>query len=189
MGHGTSEIEIKLSFPSVDTAKARLREVGFRLYKRRIFEANTVFDTPQLRLRKAALLLRIRQAGKTAILTYKGRPVPGKHKSREERELVIPDGDTMAAILNGVGFRPMFRYEKYRTEFQQARGQGIAMLDETPIGTFVELEGAPAWIDRTARQMGFSEADYITKSYGLLYREWCRRNHVKPTHMVFSQKA
>src|SRR5579872_4011298 len=187
MGQSATETEIKLPFPDTQTARQRLTAAGFRVYKRRVFEANTVFDTPRLALRRKALLLRLRQAGKLTILTYKGRPVPGKHKSREEREVQIPDSDTMAKILQGIGYAPVFRYEKYRTEFQQSTGHGIAMLDETPIGVFVELEGTPAWIDRTARRMQFSDADYITSSYGLLYREWCRRNHIRPTHMVFGK--
>ena len=34
--------------------------------------------------------------------------------------------------------------------------RGIAMLDETPVGTYIELEGSEAWIDRTARRMGLA---------------------------------
>ena len=60
----------------------------------------------------------------------------------------------------------MFRYEKYRTEFRQPRRAGVAMLDETPVGVYLELEGTPHWIDRTARRLGFQESDYITASYG-----------------------
>jgi len=44
------------------------------------------------------------------------------------------------------------------------------MLDETPLGVFLELEGPARWIDRTARALGFSESDYITDSYAELHR-------------------
>jgi adenylate cyclase class 2 len=50
---------------------------------------------------------------------------------------------------------------------------------------YLELEGPPGWIDRTARQMGFSEEHYITLSYARLYLDWCRKNRVKPSNMVF----
>jgi inorganic triphosphatase YgiF len=42
-----------------------------------LFETNfeTVFDTPELGLRRAATLLRVRQAGGVATVTYKGPPV------------------------------------------------------------------------------------------------------------------
>jgi len=62
----------------------------------------------------------------------------------------------------------------------------MATLDETPVGNYVELEGAPAWIDRMARRMGFAERDYITASYARLYLDWCRKNRVKPSNMVFA---
>ena len=61
----------------------------------------------------------------------------------------------------------------------------MATLDETPVGLYLELEGQPRWIDRTARQMGFKEEDYITRSYARLYLDWCQKNRVQPANMVF----
>jgi adenylate cyclase class 2 len=61
------------------------------------------------------------------------------------------------------------------------------MLDETPVGVYLELEGSPRWIDRSARQLGFSEPDYIVRSYGRLYLEWCERKKIKPADMVFGR--
>jgi adenylate cyclase, class 2 len=179
------EIEIKLAAPDLEEARRRLRAAGFRVWKRRLFEENTLFDTPGLKLRKAQTLLRVRQEPRGAKLTYKGHPLPSIHKSREELELEISSYETMAAILDRLGFRPVFRYQKYRTELRQPSRGGIATLDETPIGQYVELEGAPAWIDRTARQMGYSKQDYITASYGQLYLDWCKKNHRKAGDMVF----
>ena len=59
------------------------------------------------------------------------------------------------------------------------------MLDETPVGVFLELEGTAHWIDRTAHRLGFGASHYITRSYGGLYLEWCKRQRVKPSNMVF----
>jgi len=185
MAQGTHEVEIKLAVPNPRVARRLLRAAGFRVSRPRVFEANTVFDTPRLTLRKAAALLRVRDAGAIATLTYKGRPLPGRHKSREELELQIADPDAIAAIFARLGFHPAARYEKFRTEFSQPNRAGIAMLDETPIGVFLELEGTAPWIDRTARQLGFREADYITLSYARLYLDWCRRLGRKPSDMVF----
>jgi len=185
MGHGTEETEIKLRVPDVRTARGILRASGFRVAKRRLFESNTVFDTPELTLRNKASLLRVREAGSKAKLTYKGRPGQSKHKSREELEIEVSDAGAMSAILERIGFHPAFRYEKYRTELQPRGGGGVATLDETPIGVFLELEGPPAWIDRAARKLGFRESDYITDSYGRLYLEWCRERNIGPSDMVF----
>lgn len=185
MAHPTHETEIKLAVSDASTARKLLRAVGFRVLKRRVFEVNTVYDTPGLALRNAFTLLRVRRAGRVGTLTYKGRPMVARHKSREELEVQIPDAGMMGVILERLGFHPSFRYEKYRTEFRQPRHRGVATIDETPIGVYVELEGQPAWIDRTACRLGFAEKDYINLSYGRLYLEWCGRRHVSPSHMVF----
>ncbi len=179
------EIEIKLALPDAEEARRRLRAAGFRVSKRRIFEDNTVFDSPILELRKAERLLRVRRTGSSGTMTYKGPPLPSKHKSREELETGISSPEMMATILDRLGFRPMFRYQKYRTELRQAAGGGTATVDETPIGTYIELEGSPAWIDRTARRLGYSEPDYITASYGRLYLDWCKKHRRRPGDMVF----
>ncbi len=148
MSHGTQETEIKLAVKDASSARRLLRAAGFVVSRRRVFEANTVFDTPEQSLRTASRLLRIREAGRMATLTYKGVPQGGKHKSREELEVTIDGAARMTAIVERLGYRPVFRYEKYRTEFHQPRRAGVAMLDETPIGVFLELEGTAA-MDRS----------------------------------------
>jgi adenylate cyclase, class 2 len=185
MGHSPTETEIKLSVPDVRTARKLLRTAGFRIARRRVFERNVVFDTPGLALHQASTLLRLRQAGRETMVTYKGKPVPGKHKSREELEVSVPDATMMGAIFERLGYKPVFRYEKYRTEYRLERGAGMATLDETPVGVYLELEGSPAWIDRMARRMGFPEQAYITASYGRLYLDRCREMAVPPGNMVF----
>lgn len=186
MAHSPTETEIKLAVPDVRTARRLIRAAGFTVSRRRVFESNVIFDTARHTLRRTSTLLRLRQAGGLTTVTYKGRPAVAKYKSREELELAITDAPTMDAIFGRLGYRPVFRYEKYRTEYRQSRGAGMATLDETPVGIYLELEGAPAWIDRTARRMGFAERDYITSSYARLYLEWCRKNRVKPSNMVFA---
>ncbi|MBL8226856.1 MAG: class IV adenylate cyclase [Bryobacterales bacterium] len=160
-----------------------LRNAGFRLKRTRTFEVNVLFDTPELRLRAAGSLLRVRQFGKEWVLTFKGPAKAGRHKSREELETQLADGENLPAILGRLGFEPVFRYEKYRTEYTD--GEGIATIDETPIGDFVELEGSAAWIDAAALKLGWSAADYITKSYGKLYLDHCERRAILPSNMTF----
>jgi adenylate cyclase, class 2 len=185
MAHGGNETEIKLLVEDAASARRILRGGGFTVSRKRVFERNVIFDTPKRTLRKESRLLRIRQAGAVNTITYKGRPEVAKHKSREELELEISDTTAMGAILDRMGMQPVFRYEKYRTEFRQARGAGMAMLDETPIGVYLELEGSPRWIDRTARQLGFAEQSYIVRSYARLYVEWCMSKKVQVGDMVF----
>jgi adenylate cyclase class 2 len=186
-GQGPREVEIKLAVAGAAGARRLLRSEGFRVVKPRVFESNDVFDTPGLRLRQSASLLRVRSVKGNVKLTYKGPPDASKHKSREELEVQAGDASMLAAILGRLGFERVFRYEKYRTEFQRGK-TGTVTLDETPIGNFLEIEGAPRWIDRTARRLGFGPADYITASYGGLYLEE-RKLRPLPPDMVFPRRA
>src|SRR6266849_2529393 len=150
------EIEIKLRVASAPAARRLLRAGGFRVLRRRVFEDNRIFDTPELMLRRAGSVLRVREAGKISRVTYKGPTAGGRHKSREELEIEISDAATAALVLERLCFHPVFRYQKYRTEYSQPGSHGVVTLDETPIGCFLEIEGAPRWIDLTARPAGLS---------------------------------
>jgi adenylate cyclase class 2 len=183
------ETEIKLRLARAASFGRRLTRLGFEVTKPRVFESNLVFDTASGALQRGRKLLRLRQAGKVHTITFKGPPVEGRHKSREEVESGFADMAAMQRILEGLGFLPVFRYEKYRTEYQEADRGGVAMLDQTPIGDFLELEGRARWIDRTARELGFSLADYITASYGKLYLEYCEAKGVAPGNMVFKTSS
>jgi adenylate cyclase class 2 len=189
MLRGTQETEIKLAVADVAAARRLLRKGGFRVTRRRVFEANTVFDTAERTLRQRNLLLRLRETPGADTFTFKGAALAAKHKTREELEVTLSSAATCGLILNRLGFQPAFRYEKYRTELCLPGTSGMATLDETPIGVYLELEGSPRWIDRTARRLGFSERDYITASYGRLYLDWCAARKVQPRHMVFRQRG
>jgi adenylate cyclase, class 2 len=182
--HNGRENEIKLAIPDAPTGRALLRRAGFRISKRRVLETNTVFDTPERLLRSTGRLLRVRTAGKTATLTYKGPQDSSRHKCREEVETTVADSEAMAAIASKIGFEPIFRYQKYRTEYGRGDG-GIVTLDETPVGVFLELEAPPEWVDRVTLDLGFQLTDQSTQSYGAVYLDWCARNGVQPTNMLF----
>lgn len=182
---GSVEVEIKLAVASPADGEERLRRARFAPLYERAFEANTVFDTPALELVQSGRLLRLREFRGGALLTFKGPSEPGPHKTRREIETHVADGAAMQALLEALGYRAVFRYEKYRTAFARGGESGHAFLDETPIGCYLELEGAPEWIDRTAAELGFAREDYITLSYGSLYREHCRKAGIEPAHMVF----
>lgn len=178
------EIEVKLRIPSLDAAKAQLRTLGFAAAER-LFERNTVYDSPERRLAGTGKLLRIRETGERAILTVK-LPAEGEgpHKIREEHNLEGP-GPTLERIVEGLGFEPAWRYEKYRTRYSRPGEPGVIELDETPIGNLLELEGPPEWIDATAQALGFTQSDYVTATYRDLFVEWQGRQETPPRDMVF----
>lgn len=212
------EIEIKLKISDPNSLSARLKRLDARLVgggTGRVHEWNVIFDTPDGSLAKRGQLLRIRtetpertskktSPAQRVLLTFK-RPVAAvsvasgsaqdnhRHKVREEFELQVTDGDVLAKIFEGLGMRGWFHYEKYRTTFRlpaAARwAKGLLIeVDETPIGTFVELEGPSAAIDRAAQELGFDKRDYIVKNYLALYVEDCRRQGKEPKDMVFASK-
>jgi len=188
MKESVKEVEIKIPIANASRARALLKRTGFRIKKRRVFESNVLYDTAEQTLRGRREILRVRTVGRDAIVTYKGPPEAGPHKSREEVEYHAGSGELAALVFERLGFRPMFRYEKFRTEYVRGREPGEVTLDETPIGVFLELEGPPAWIDRTAIRLGFSPSDYVTASYGSLYLDYARARGVEPTHMVFTRR-
>jgi adenylate cyclase class 2 len=182
------EIEIKLAVHDPRPLRRRLAELGFRRASKRQFERNLLYDFPDRRLRKEGSLVRLRFAGARSLVTFKGRQVrPGRFKERPEIESRVSDGLEMGRLLEGLGLRVAFRYEKYRTLYRRPRDSHHheVTLDETPIGIYVEVEGPRRWIDQVAGGLGYRPRDYISASYGGLYLEWCEAHGWEPADMVF----
>ena len=213
-----TEIKLKITdVPAFHRALKRIgaRPAGPGTSK--VHEENVIFDTPQGGLAKHGQLLRIRTETpesrrkstttgpkQRVVLTFK-RPMMqpagagvetashGSHKVREEIEVEVAEAGNLTRIFEGLGMSGWFRYEKYRTTFRmpdsKAWATGLLIeLDETPIGTFVELEGPAAAIDRAADELGFSKRDYLLTNYLRLYMEDCRRKGEEPRHMVFPNR-
>ena len=185
------EIEIKLKVENPQSVRRRLRDCGFKVVAPRHFERNVVFDFHDSSLLRNHLLLRLRTEKGRHILTFKAPPHNSKsYKIRPEIESEVENGDALERIFQGLGLRPVFRYEKYRTTYAEAgrtkrEGKPLVVYDETPIGHFIELEGPTDWIDRTAFRLGYRKGDYITASYGTLYQNYRRKKRTKARDMVF----
>jgi adenylate cyclase, class 2 len=164
------EVEIKFRVADPSSLPPRLRAAGFRLKTRRTAETNILFDSSDRSFSARGEVLRLRQYGKVWTLTHKSRGQDSRHKVRNEIETEVSDGLATLNLLEQLGFSPAFRYEKFRTEWTDGRGQVV--VDETPIGDFGEIEGSPAWIDRTAKKLGISEGSYLRSSYIALFFAW-----------------
>jgi len=210
---GYTEVEIKLRVANLAAVRRRLALARARpTANGRVHEMNVLFDTPQGGFAKQGQLLRLRverasgmvgKAGGAAkehtVLTYKGPAIKNtsggngprkRYKMREEVEVGVADPERLRLILEALGLRGWFRYEKYRTSFQLpatcrwAAGLHVE-LDETPIGNFLELEGPTQAIDRAAELLGYSPRDYITQSYLALFLGESRKQGTPATDMVF----
>lgn len=184
-----TENEVKVPVPNLPALEAQLQALGFQILHPRAFESNVIYDTPDAGLRARGELLRIRQAAGQSIFTYKGPATITRHKEREELEVPVLHSENLGLILTRLGFVPRFRYEKFRTEWSVPGEPGVLMVDETPIGIYMELEGPPDWIDTLAAQLGYSPNDYLNLSYARLYVQDCERRGLPPSHMLFDPVA
>lgn len=164
---------------------ARITAARYTAQTERAFESNTLFDTADSRLRAQGHILRLREFAGESVLTFKGESLPGKHKVREELETDVGDSSQTRLLLNRLGFQATFRYEKYRTVYARAGEPGLLTVDETPIGPFLELEGAAEWIDHAAAELGYSPENYITESYGQLWQKHCALHEIPLQDFVF----
>jgi adenylate cyclase class 2 len=185
------ETEIKFRVDDLAGLARRLEAAGFTLQTPRAFESNVLYDTPDRAMRARTEILRIRGYAGRWVVTHKRLPDvgPGEdtHKHRIETETNVSDGESLAEVFRSLGLVPAFRYEKWRSEWED--GEGHCVIDETPIGNFAELEGSPEWIDRTARRLGIDRAQYITLSYGRLFEQWREKHASTAQDLTFSAVA
>ena len=168
------EEEVKLAVASVEEARRRLAAAGAQQVRARHFEDNRCFDTPEGRLGFTGRLLRLRETRPAAgagpgLLTYKGPAEAGPTKRRPEVETPVGDPAATRRLLEAVGFRTDFHYQKYRTVFHLDAVEVV--LDETPIGCFLEIAGSRSAIAAAAGKLGFTPEEYLTDSYAGLYRQ------------------
>ena len=178
------EIEIKFRVDNLRTLVRKLRAAGFRLKTSSTHEMNTLYDLPGEVLRGRKELLRIRKYGNSWTLTHKSGGRLGRHSSRKELETAVSDGKKVDAILRALGYSPSFRYEKFRAEWTDKKGNVV--VDHTPIGDFCEIEGPPRWIDATAKKLGVRHEDYITKNYATLFLDWKQETRSAANDMTFA---
>jgi adenylate cyclase class 2 len=181
------ETEVKFRITDAAELSRRLEEAGFHCETPRAFESNTLYDTPDRQMRARTEILRIRTYAGRTVLTHKRLPESGpgedRHKHRIETETEVTDGAALVEVFHSLGLVPGFRYEKWRSEWSD--GNGHCVVDETPIGSFAELEGVPEWIDSVAATLGVSPTDYITASYGRLFEQWRTEHGSTASNLTF----
>jgi adenylate cyclase, class 2 len=195
-----SEIELKFPAPDPEALQTLLPQLGFQLVTPRTFEHNTLYDTPGRDLRARRQILRLRQYGDICTLTHKRLPDDQtpvdttRYKIRIETETTLSDCEAMAEIFKQLGYLPAFIYEKYRTEWSHsadsdAEVDAHLVIDETPIGTYAELEGSTAWIDQTLAALNIDPATCLTDSYGKLFLDWKQRTSSPAENLTFAEIA
>lgn len=141
--------------------------LGAAPLRQRRLQRDVLLDTVDGQLLAAGTALRVRADGNHAFFTFKGPVVASAVKARNEIETAADSAEALLSICAALGYQPVFRYEKYREEFSTP-GVVVA-VDDTPIGTFVEIEGDETTIHALAARLGFAPADYVTQSYRALF--------------------
>jgi predicted adenylyl cyclase CyaB len=182
---GKPPIERELKFAQVDleALRQRLLEVEAERVGPAVFEENWILDRAGELARRASVLRVRAEEGRGAVLTFKGpASFEGAAKVRSELEMRIENAHTALELLGALGYRVEKRYQKMREEWRL--GSETICLDHTPLGDFVEFEGAKA--EAVAKRCGFDAEQAVRKSYLMLWAEHAAANPEVPRDMVFT---
>lgn len=176
-----TETEIKIKIDNIPAMQQKLLALKAELYKKRALEVDEYFDKKGA-LQKTDQVLRLRD---NTLLTYKGpQEKKQKFKVREEIEVMVDKGEYLRKILEKLGYTYSKRKEKYRESY--VLGTTKICIDETPMGNFLEIEGTKESVQQAAQKLGFTEKQFIKKSYTALWEEYAAKNKIKGG-MVFSK--
>lgn len=177
-----TEREVKIAVESAAACVDAVLAAGARALDPPRLEDDTLFDDESGSLAETDRVVRLRrkfplEAGgaaggeaSLAVLTYKGpASVEDGLRVREECETEVSDAEALVTILERLGLRPRFRYQKRRSLFDWEGA--LVAVDDTPLGAFLEIEGEASGIARLAQQLGHSPSDYLTASYPALWRQ------------------
>ncbi len=178
--------EIEVKFPLRNRAELlqKLHAIGGQRLYAETFEDNIVLDR-RGELRTKGALLRVRKFGRYSIATYKGpMSIEGGIKSREEVQTGVESFEHAIELLDALGFKPVFRYQKFREVWRVKEVEVV--LDRTPIGDYFEIEGTADLIRSIAAELGMNMDQAIRQTYADLYRQARRTRSDLPENMVFA---
>jgi adenylate cyclase class 2 len=179
------EREVKLQFDTPDAAREAVVATGATPLRCRRLQEDALLDTDDEAIRQRGCALRIRTESGKSLLTLKGPVQSGTMKIRDEHETVVSDGAVVQRIFEELGLHVWFRYEKYREEY--AAEDVTVAIDETPVGTFVEIEGGEPGILAFTEALGRSPDDFILDSYRSLFIKHRVEFGIEGSDMVFDE--
>jgi adenylate cyclase class 2 len=158
------EHEMKIPVANLAAVRARLAKLGAVPLHPPTLEQNWVLDDETGSRVAAGQLVRVRRYGATSTLTFKGAATfAAGVKSRRELETRVGDAAELLVVLAALGLEPRRRYEKRREEWRS--GAVTVALDETPMGSFVELEGPPGDLRPLAVRLALEPDAAVTGNY------------------------
>jgi adenylate cyclase class 2 len=177
------EIEVKFYVPQADPVRERILALGASCLGR-VFEVNVCFDDDLGTMKNHGDLLRLRK-DHAVRLTFKSIPreADGDYKMYKELEVEVSDFNTCRAILESLGFHPVRTYEKWRETF--VLGDTHLLLDTTPYGIFLEIEGRKEGIREAVERLGFQWQERILLNYLAIFEVIRRGSELSFNDMTF----
>jgi adenylate cyclase, class 2 len=111
------------------------------------------------------------------------RPGFSDFKIQNEFEVVVDDFEGMHRILTALGFHAEQIYEKVRETWTLE--QTLICLDEMPFGIFMEIEGTPEAIRKTAGLLDLKWSERILYNYLEMFEIIKRREGLSFTDVTF----
>lgn len=188
MSDGPRETEAKFRVIDRPALEERLAALG-AVAGTREDEVNLLLDDDDASLRTRGCALRVRTFGGRGLLTYKGpASYDGGVKGRLELESGVDAPANVLALLEALGFRPRFRYDKRRTPWRFADpARPLVVVDETPLGLFAEIEGETEAVRALAAELGVAEESFLRASYFGLWQAARESEPELPEDMVFPE--
>jgi adenylate cyclase class 2 len=163
------EVEVKFYVSDLPEMERRIVAAGGMLVQPRTHEYNLRFDTPAGVLSEAESMLRLRRDFASHV-TFKGpSSTLGGVLARQEIEFEVSDFSAAQKLIEALGYRSKFVYEKFRTTYAL---DGLKItLDEMPYGPFVEIEGRQAQgIQAAAEKLGLDWSRSLPETYIGIFR-------------------
>ncbi|MGA2112870.1 MAG: class IV adenylate cyclase [Anaerolineales bacterium] len=175
---GHQELEVKFRLLEPDLLPQRLAAAQAACVRTQELEVNLRYDTPDRDLTRRHRVLRLRR-DRSARLTYKEPgPTEGTLEARREVEFIVSDAGAAQELLERLGYECLWRYEKYREEWEL--GQARIMLDRLPFGSFLEIEGpSEAALKQAALGLGLDWSQAFQGSYLSIFT-YLREAHSLP---------
>jgi len=131
------EVEIKARAPiSALADELSRRGAGF---EKTVVQSDTYYNAPHRDFAVTDEAVRLREQDGKAYLTYKGKKLDAKSKTRKEVEVGVSDRAKMEDILLSLGFRKTLDVVKTRGIYHY-KGVEICLDRIEGLGEFVELE-------------------------------------------------
>lgn len=180
------EVEAKVRVTSFQDLRRRLVALGASRVGVSV-ERNDLYDLPGRDLAERGCRLRLRtlRRGGAPVLTFKGPKLGGRFKSRRELEIEVSDNATARRLLEAMGYRPYFSFDK-RRESWRLGGWNIE-LDQVPLlGRFVEVEtGGTRELKSALEALRLDRLKPIRRGYASLLRRHLRERGIASRRVRF----